>query len=81
MKTNRTRFAIIVMFCVLIGTVAVPTTNAVSKYVTQTQRVKDLQDIAEQIVKLQNRVRYLEKCISNLTVNQYNSGTIKTVNC
>lgn len=81
MKERRTKLAIVVALCLLVGALAVPTANAVSKYVTQSQRVKDLQDIAEQLVRLQKRVSYLEKCISNLTVNQYNSGTIKYVNC
>lgn len=81
MKVSRTKFAIVAVFCLLMAAVAVPTANAVSKYVTQNQRVKDLKDIAEQLVRLQKRVDYLEKCISNLTVNQYNSGTIKYVNC
>lgn len=73
--------AIAMSICFTLGALSVSGAEAVAKYVTQKQRVKDLSDIAEQLVKLQNRIQYLEKCISNLKVDQY--ATIKPirVNC
>jgi len=81
MKRAKSRLAIFVLTSFLLGIISVPTANSISKYVTQKQRVKDLTDIAEQIVKLQGRINYLEKCVQNLSVDRYSSGAIQRVNC
>lgn len=81
MTKKRALTALILCCSFTLGAVSVNTAEAVAKYVTQKQRVKDLTDIAKQLVKLQNRIQYLENCIENLTVNPYSTGNIKTVNC
>jgi conjugal transfer/entry exclusion protein len=66
-------FAVVAVAIMIVGVLSIPVANGAAKYVTMSQREKDLRDIANELVRLQGRVKYLENCVKNLQVDNFSS--------